>query len=141
MMHAGLIEWLNEHLAGNTVLYLKRLSANDTQANGAHQAGPYLPRGFVFRIFPSVNRPQGNNPDRLFNLHIDSHMDARNARVVWYNQATRNETRITRLGGQASALLDPKAPGHLRSSPFRVAWTMKTMSATSGFAIMKPRLI
>ena len=113
MMHAGLIEWLNEHLAGNTVLYLKRLSANDTQANGAHQAGPYLPRGFVFRIFPSVNRPQGNNPDRLFNLHIDSHMDARNARVVWYNQATRNETRITRLGGQASALLDPESTGAL----------------------------
>ena len=113
MMHVDLLDWMAEYFAGNNVLYLKRLTANDTQASGGHQAGPYLPREFVFRVFPSLNRPQDINPDRLFGLHIDSHRDAREVRVVWYNQLTRNETRMTRLGGMASALLDPESTGAL----------------------------
>ena len=90
MMQRDLLGWwIAEHTAGNAVLYLKRLSANDTQASGGHQAGPYLPREFVFRVFPSLNRPEDINPHRFFNLHIDSHRDVREARVVWYNQSTR----------------------------------------------------
>ena len=67
----------------------------------------------MLRVFPSLNRPGGYNPDRLFNLQIASHRQEREARVIWYNQRTRNETRITRLGGHASALLDPESTGAL----------------------------
>ena len=109
----SLPEWLEEQSVGNAVWFLKRLSANDTQATGAHQAGPYIPREFIFSVFPSTNRPDAVNPDKRFDLHIDSHGDSRKARSVWYNQGTRNESRVTRLGGSSSALLDPESTGAL----------------------------
>ena len=68
--------------------------------------------GFYLGIFPSVNRRHDANPDRRFDLCIDSHSDARRARVVWYNRS-KNEARITGLGGRNSALLDPESTGAL----------------------------
>ena len=53
------------------------------------------------------------NPDSSFDLYVDSHADHRKARAVWYNQESRNEVRITRLGGASSALLDPEITGAL----------------------------
>ena len=105
--------WIDMYSRGNAVWHAKRLSANDTQASGGHQAGPYIPRDFIFSVFPSVNQPDAVNPDKRFDLYIDSHGDSRRGRVVWYNQATRNEIRITNLGGSASALLDPDSTGVL----------------------------
>ena len=105
--------WIDAYSGGSAVWYAKRLSANDTQASGGHQAGPYIPRDFIQEVFPSVNRPQAANPDKWFELRVDSHSDARAVRVVWYNQGTRNETRVTNLGGSGSALLDPESTGAL----------------------------
>ena len=113
MALADLIDWLNRPAYLGASWYVKRLSANDTQANGSHQAGPYIPKAVVFQIFPSINRPLDHNPDSEFRLVIDSHADDRTARVVWYNGRSRNETRITRLGGASSALLDPENTGAL----------------------------
>ena len=97
--------------------FAKRLSGNDTLANGTHQAGPYVPRDLLLRLLPALNRPERENPDVHFDLDIASHGDRRRARAVWYNNAlrgrTRNEARITNFGGTASALLDPENTGAL----------------------------
>lgn len=112
-----LSDWLDEQTETDIVWFLKRLAANDTLATKAHQAGPYIPKEFMFDMFPSLKRPQVKNPEKHFQICIDSHGDARTVRAVWYNNkfrgGTRNEARITNLGGTTSALLDPDATGAL----------------------------
>lgn len=109
--------WLDAHSRRGFVWFAKRLSGNDTLANGTHQAGPCIPRDLLLRLLPALNRPERENPDIHFDLDIASHGDRRRARAVWYNNAlrggTRNEARITNLGGTASALLDPENTGAL----------------------------
>jgi EcoRII C terminal/Restriction endonuclease EcoRII, N-terminal len=115
---ADVSSWMDEFGRLSTVWYAKRLSANDTLATHAHQAGPYIPKEFLFEIFPSLHNPNKKNPDLYFNLYIDSHADHKLVRAVWYNtkvrgEGTRNETRLTGFGGQQSALLDPDSTGAL----------------------------
>jgi hypothetical protein len=122
-----LLEWLDEFSPPAFVWYAKRLSGNDTLANGSHQAGPYIPREFLFRIFPELNRREVKNPDVRFGLYVDSHADHREVRAVWYNNRFhdnaavrgRDETRITGFGGSSSALLDPESTGALTLFAFR----------------------
>jgi hypothetical protein len=119
MALADVTDWIREYGKPGTIWYAKRLSANDTLASKSHQAGPYIPKEFLFHVFPSLNQPEARNPDHRFNLYIDSHADHRVARAVWYNNGlsgrggTRNETRLTGFGGQRSALLDPDNTGGL----------------------------
>ena len=109
-------EWLEEHTEG-WLWYVKRLSGNDTLANGSHQAGFYMPKRVFFRLFPSLEHQIQSNADKWFPLIIDSHPDAREVRAIWYNNlfrgGTRDEVRVTNLGGGASALLDPESTGAL----------------------------
>lgn len=115
MAVADLTDWMGEFGRPGAIWFAKRLSANDTLATDAHQAGPYIPKDFLFRVFPAINRPNAENPDCHFDLYIDSHSDHRTARAVWYNNrlrgGTRNETRLTGFGGRQSALLDPDSTG------------------------------
>ena len=117
-----LADWLEEHAEG-WFWFVKRLSGNDTLANGSHQAGFYLPKPIFFRLFPSLKLHTHENADARFDLTIDSHPDARNVRVVWYNNklrgGTRDEVRVTNLGGRQSALLDPESTGALAVIAFR----------------------
>lgn len=117
-----LSSWIELYARPGTIWFIKRLSGNDTLATEAHQAGPYLPRPLVFEIFPDINQPAAKNPDQIVELFLDSHPDHREARVVWYNNklhgGTRNETRMTRLGGQASALLNPDSTGSITALVF-----------------------
>lgn len=120
MAVSDLTDWLGEFCAPGIALCVKRLSGNDTLANGAHQAGPYIPKEFLFRIFPAINRTDEKNPDQWFELAIDSHMDVRPVRAIYYNSKRserqlngRDETRLTNFGGGASALLDPESTGAL----------------------------
>ena len=118
----NLEEWLG-HVAGpGYVWYLKRLSANDTQRSGSHQAGPYIPKGVMFTLFPVLNQRELRNPDHFFDLAVDSGPTPHTvrARSVWYNNALhdnpesgRNEIRVTRLGGARSPLLDVENTGAL----------------------------
>ena len=116
-----LLEWLDEHGGPGFTWYVKRLSGNDTLANGSHQAGPYIPREILFRVLPALNRQDAKNPDVWFDLYVDSHADHRQVRAVWYNnhyhdttaKRGRDETRVTNFGGGASALLDPESTGAL----------------------------
>ena len=109
--------WLTKFARPDRVWYAKRLSGNDTLANGAHQAGPYIPRDFLNSRFPSLNRPKVLNPDVWFELFIDSHSEQQTIRAVWYNNSlhggTRNESRLTNFGGISSPLLDPDNTGAL----------------------------
>lgn len=121
-----LVEWLDEQSAAGIVWYVKRLSGNDTLANASHQAGPYIPKDFLFSVLPDLSRPAVKNPDVSFNLYVDSHADLRRVRAIWYNnklhdnpKGGRNETRVTGFGGATSALLDPESTGALTVFAFR----------------------
>lgn len=117
-------EWISTYLKEGSVWIAKRLTGNDTLANKSHQYGPYLPKDFLFDIIPSINDKTVKNPDEKIDLYLDSHTDHQEARVIWYNdtyhvnattqkKGSRNETRLTRLGGKQSALLDPESTGSL----------------------------
>ncbi len=109
-------DWMSDTGREGTIWYAKRLSGNDTLANRAHQAGPYIPREVLFAILPVLDRPERENPDTHLPLRIDSHdVETRRVRAVWYNNAlrggTRNEARMTGFGGRSSPLLDPESTG------------------------------
>src|SRR5580700_1087011 len=112
-----LTDWLDQFSGPEFVWFVKRLSGNDTLATEAHQAGPYIPKEFLFEVLPDLHRPEAENPDLNFPLFIDSHADFRDIRAVWYNNrlrgGTRNEARLTGFGGASSALLDPDSTGAL----------------------------
>ena len=117
MALTDLVDWMDDFTGSQFIWYIKRLSGNDTLANKSHQAGPYIPRKFLLDIFPHLNQPDAENPRITFDLYIDSHMDSRPVTAIWYNNKlkgrTRNETRLTNLGGERSALLDPESTGAL----------------------------
>ncbi len=117
MALSDVTDWLNEFGSPGHIWFAKRLSGNDTLANNAHQAGPYIPKEFLFEVLPDLHRPEAENPDTSFDLYIDSHGDHRMARAVWYNNrlrgGTRNEARLTGFGGAASALLNADSTGAL----------------------------
>ncbi len=107
-------EWLDEQDRPDDVLwYVKRLSGNDTRANDSHQAGPYIPKHVLFNVFPSLERRSETNPRETFEMAVDSHHDTQRVTAIWYNNKTRNETRITGHGGADSALLDPESTAAL----------------------------
>lgn len=107
------VDWLESVSGPGWVWYLKRLSANDTLENEAHQAGPYIPKHVIFRVFPRLERPDTVNPSTTFPVAVDSHDDERELRAVWYNNKSRDEARITRWGGRASPVLNPENTGSL----------------------------
>lgn len=111
---------MEEQARSDVLWYVKRLSGNDTLANGSHQAGPYIPKDALFEAFPPLNSPKTRNPRVQFALTVDSHGEVREARAIWYNnklhgnpKGGRNEARITHLGGERSPLLNPNSTGAL----------------------------
>lgn len=124
MSAMDLATWIDTYAKQGTVWYAKRLSANDTLANKSHQYGSYLPKHLIFGVLPMVNNNGVKNPDARIDLFVDSRTDHRKARIVWYNdkyhfdsvkgkKGTRDETRITQLGGVSSPLLDPESTGSI----------------------------
>jgi hypothetical protein len=108
-------EWMDDYTGGRVVWYVKRLSGNDTLANGSHQGGPYVPKPVLFSVFKELHAESRVNPDVWFQLFLDSHPDVRRVRAVWYNNkirgGTRDEARITGFGGKSSPFLDPESTG------------------------------
>lgn len=122
---ADLREWLTEKAGNEWRLFVKVLSGNDTLANNANQAGPYVPKRVVFKLFPSIAKSKELNPREPFPAFIDSHGVASNPTAIWYNNrvagnGSRNETRLTGWGGGKSPLMDPEATGSLVAFAFRV---------------------
>ena len=118
-------DWLEEQQQDGVLWYVKRLSANDTQYTGGHQAGFYVSKQSAFRLFPSLNNVSEKNPRVKFDMRVDSHANARTVTVIWYNnkphykyhsksrEGTRDELRVTGHGGSGSPLLDPESTGAL----------------------------
>lgn len=79
----------------DVIVFGKRLSANDTGASGAHQAGVYVPNEIAFALCPRLKNG-GYNPDAEFETSVLSYDASRKNRLTWYNQGSRNECRITR---------------------------------------------
>ncbi|MFN7400467.1 MAG: type II restriction endonuclease [Sandaracinobacter sp.] len=126
MALADVTDWLDEFSKPDRIIFAKRLSGNDTLANGSHQAGPYIPKEFLFEVIPAINRTDIKNPDAQLDLAIDSHPDRRQVRAIYYNnrfhenpKGGRNEARLTNFGGAASPLLDPDSTGALTVFSFR----------------------
>lgn len=115
MALTDLPDWLDEQSRPPTAWFVKRLQANDTLAAGSHQAGPYLPKDFLFAVYPQLRNVESKNPRIEIDIYIDSQGDHRRVRAIWYNNrhhgGTRNETRITGFGGGRSDLLDPESTG------------------------------
>ena len=115
MNQPQIANWINACNAVGGRWLVKRLSNNDTQHTGGHQAGPYVPKDFAFRAFPGLHTPNIQNPRQPFRLLSGSHNHASNANIIWYNNrqrgGTRDETRITGVDGAASPLLDPANTG------------------------------
>ncbi len=84
--------------------YVKRLSANDSGATNSHQAGVYVPKHFLWQLFPDMAKPERRNPDAWFSAEIKSCNEKRSLRAVWYNDKTRNESRITQWNRPARVL-------------------------------------
>lgn len=128
MALADLSDWLDDHSGANFIWYVKRLAGNDTLANGSHQAGPYVPKSFLFQMFPAINTRSEKNPRVDFDLYIDSHSDHKRVKAIYYNnrffdttaKRGRDEARLTGFEGKSSALLDPDSTGALTVFAFRV---------------------
>ena len=116
MPEKDFLAWAERHARRRSLWFMKRLSARDTQAAGS-RAGVLMPREVMFKTFPALHRPNAENPDVRFDLQIDSHPYRKEVRAVWRNSGLRggrrNEVRVTRLGGKASALLDQDNTGAL----------------------------
>lgn len=118
----SLPDWIAEFATPQNVWYVKRLAGNDTLANRSHQAGPYIPKEFLFKVLPGLNDPNLFNPRIKLPAFVDSHPEARDVTAIWYNGKlfgkTRNETRVTGWGGVNSAVLDPESTGALAAFVF-----------------------
>ncbi|NVK31417.1 MAG: restriction endonuclease [Gammaproteobacteria bacterium] len=116
--HAELLDFLALAGSGDHVWFAKRLSSNDTGVNGSHQSGIYIPKYIGFAAFSTIDTSK-ENPKviidqclfRSHNLVVDG------LHVTYYNNkhtrksGTRDEFRITRMGGLASPVHDSEATG------------------------------
>ena len=145
MFPSDLQDWLEGHSGQDFTWFAKRLSGNDTLANRSHQAGPYIPKDLLFRMFPQLNRPEAENPHVWFDLHVDSHPDSRRVKAIWYNNrwrgGTRNETRIPTGAARSRRCSIRKALGPCACSPSGSTMTVRRQPAMCGFAGTRPRRI
>ncbi len=119
-------EWIQEVSGSGWMWYVKRLSGNDTLANESHQAGPYIPKSVMFDLFPQMEHDVEPNPRVEFMARIDSYLlPERPVRLIWYNNKSRDESRITGWGGKSSPILDPDSTGSLAVFAFRLSSTGK----------------
>jgi hypothetical protein len=105
-------EFLEGVLTNDHSIFIKRLSANDTGATGAHQAGPYLPKEVAFALAPLLRNGFGN-PDQVFTTCVASHDVRRETRLVWYNEKSRDECRVTRwaTAGKKNSVISSEQTG------------------------------
>jgi hypothetical protein len=129
--------WLQDSLQLERRVVMKRLSANDTGATGSHQVGPYIPNRLAFLIAPDLDSDRPD-PRREVDFRLASHSQRADARLIYYNSrrrgaGTRNECRLTRFGGSASAVQDPANTGSILIVSFEpsgrraAAWLTTTL--------------
>lgn len=130
MKENNLQQWISDKSESGWYAYIKRLSANDTGATGAHGSGIYIPSAVTEKAFPSIMNRKASNPDYYFKGQIDSHeLEVQDLRAIYYNSKFyqnkpngRDEQRITRWkqGVDYAPLQDPENTGALAIIALRV---------------------
>lgn len=123
----NLDEFISEKASSEWVIYMKRLSANDTGATGGHQVGIYIPKIARDILFPSINRIDCENPKATLIAKIVSHdFPQQTVNTIYYNSKLakqlkkgRNESRMTSWGGKKSPIQDPENTGSLLILAFK----------------------
>lgn len=85
--------WLNNIATEKYVVFVKRLSANDTGATGGHQVGPYIPKITLGKAFPSF-LPWRGIKKSYPEAWIDSHEMAPKQVVATFYES-KGEGRLT----------------------------------------------
>ena len=119
----GFKKWISDVSSSEWLIYIKRLSANDTGATKSHQVGVYFPKSVLATVFPSIDKKDIKNPDTHFKAKIESDdVEEQTLRVIYYNnrfsenkKSGRNEKRITRWkdGVSYTPLQDPEKTGSI----------------------------
>ena len=117
------LQGLLDSLDSEWVLYIKRLSANDTGLTGGHQVGVYIPREAGKQFLPGIQRIDTKNPELFITTRVDSHsLPEQTVRAVYYNNKHsenvkngRDEQRLTqwKTGVGATSLQDVDNTGAL----------------------------
>ena len=76
--------------------FYRYITANDTGATGAHQAGFYIPKCAARLLFDTLG-VKGENKSRFVKIKWQDDFETE-SRFIYYGQGTRNEYRITRFG-------------------------------------------
>ncbi|MAN66487.1 type II restriction endonuclease [uncultured Hyphomonas sp.] len=125
-------DWIDEVSGANFAWYIKRLSGNDTQLTGGHQAGPYVPKSLAVELLPQLSDLSLKNPRELVELRVLPDGFDTTANLIYYNNkfhdnpsSGRNETRLTALGGRENPLLDPENTGALTIFAFEYGAPVK----------------
>lgn len=114
-MSDRLDDFLEFAISSSHSIVIKRLSANDTGATGAHQSGPYIPKSIAFSLCPSFTLQTERNADQIYPCEVASHLTKRENRLTWYNQESRDECRITKWAtpGKKDSIIQPSLTGGL----------------------------
>ncbi|RME09821.1 MAG: type II restriction endonuclease [Bacteroidetes bacterium] len=107
-MNSSIDAWLDSVSGNDRIWYAKRLSANDSGATASHQSGIYIPKPVLWTIFPSMK--SGSNPDARFSAEVMPVGEHRTLRAIWYNEKSRNESRITQWN-RPNRILEPDQTG------------------------------
>jgi hypothetical protein len=78
------------------ISFTKFITANDTGATGAHQAGFHIHKN-AWQIFFSTAGVKGSNKDKFITIKWQDDFET-DSRFIYYGTGTRNEYRLTRFG-------------------------------------------
>ncbi|NBC82739.1 MAG: restriction endonuclease [Bacteroidetes bacterium] len=78
------------------ISFSKFITANDTGANGAHQAGFHIHKN-AWSLFFNKPGEKGNNKDKFVRIKWQDDFET-DSRFIYYGVGTRNEYRLTRFG-------------------------------------------
>ena len=78
------------------IAFSKYITANDTGATGAHQAGFHVHKN-SWKLFFEKPGVKGENKDRYFTIKWQDDFETL-SRFTYYGTRTRNEYRLTRFG-------------------------------------------
>jgi len=78
------------------IAFTKFITANDTGATGAHQAGFHIHKS-AWRLFFDVEGVKGENKDAYITIKWQDDFETQ-SRFIYYGIGTRNEYRLTRFG-------------------------------------------
>ena len=85
-----------ESIQHSELAFYRYITANDTGATGAHQAGFYIPKCAACLLFDTLG-VKGENKSRFVTIKWQDDFET-DSRFIYYGQGTRNEYRITRFG-------------------------------------------